>query len=301
MNWRQKLANDGVPVLDGGTGSELRRRGITLSPICWSAQASLDNIDVLTAIHRDYIQAGADIVTANTFAATRFVLQAAGLDARRIELVRNSVQAARVAAADAGREIAVAASVSCLPPACDSAAYPHWDAEYRAYAELAEQLAAAGADLLLLEMLQDPKHAEPACRAVDATGLPYWIGISVRLDQSANSGHRLVSFDEPTVHFGSILETVLKYSPAAMCIMHSPIDAMQPALEQLRAAWSGSTGAYAELPYAENPDTKEAVTLSPAAYAAAAREWLASGASILGGCCGTTPAHIAALRGLVEA
>ena len=70
-----------IRILDGGTGSELRRRGIMLSERCWSARANLTHPDLLRTIHEDYIRAGAGIVTANTFATSRFVLAGAGIDA----------------------------------------------------------------------------------------------------------------------------------------------------------------------------------------------------------------------------
>src|SRR5690606_25328454 len=67
-----------VTLVDGGTGSELRRRGVPLSPAAWSALAAESHYDLLVAIHADYIRAGADVVTTSTFAGTRFVLDAAG-------------------------------------------------------------------------------------------------------------------------------------------------------------------------------------------------------------------------------
>ncbi len=154
MTWRERLAEGRVILLDGGTGSELRRRGVALSPVCWSAAANLNQAERLQAIHRDYIRAGADIVTANTFATTRFVLAAAGLADRFVEINRAAVAAARAAVEQTGGRAIVAAALSCLPPGMDPEAYPPPDAEYGAYAELAECLAAAGVELILLEMLR---------------------------------------------------------------------------------------------------------------------------------------------------
>ena len=73
-----KLARGGTLLLDGGTGTELRRRGMALSGAAWSALASLTHYELLRTIHSDYIAAGADVITTNTFATTRFVLEAAG-------------------------------------------------------------------------------------------------------------------------------------------------------------------------------------------------------------------------------
>jgi homocysteine S-methyltransferase len=76
--WQEALARGGALVLDGGTGSELRRRGMPLDPVVWSALAPITHYELLRAIHADYIAAGADVVTTSTFATTRFVLAAAG-------------------------------------------------------------------------------------------------------------------------------------------------------------------------------------------------------------------------------
>ncbi|HMB72134.1 MAG TPA: homocysteine S-methyltransferase family protein [Gammaproteobacteria bacterium] len=280
-------------ILDGGTGSELRRRGVMLSRECWSANANLSHAELLVRIHRDYIEAGADIVTANTFATSRFVLAAAGLGERFGDVNRNAVDAARQAADESGKPVTVAATISCLPPGFDPDAYPDPDTEYRDYAELADCFACLDVGLLVLEMLQDTDHTALACRAASASGLPFWAGISCRLDQSGNA---LVGYDNAEQPFASILETVLRFSPSGIAVMHSPLDAIGPALGEVRRAWDGPIGAYAEITYAEDPDRQRQEIVEPEDYAAAAQEWITQGATLIGGCCGTTPDHIRALR-----
>lgn len=298
MNWHDMLASGRKLVLDGGTGSELRRRGVRLSDICWSAAANLDHADLLEAIHGDYIRAGADIVTANTFATTRFVLARAGLDDRFEEINASALGTARRAAALSSRDVAVAASLSCLPPGFDRRAYPDSDAEYAAYCELADRFAECDVDLVLLEMMQDTAHAVRACRAVRSAGLPFWIGISCRLGRGGSQD--LVAFDDPGCAFDAVLEALLPFDPEGFSIMHSPLDAIMPALERLRVSWAGAMGAYAEIPYAEDPEKGLVCSTSPSDYARAAREWLDAGCMLVGGCCGTTPAHIEALRREVD-
>lgn len=307
------LAAGKPSVLDGGTGSELRVRGIELPPACWSAAANLDHGATLTAIHRDYIDAGADIVTANTFATTRFVLAGAGFDAQFEAINRGAIEAARAAIDTAQRPVTLAASLSCLPPRFDPGAWPRPEVEFRAYAELADFFAANGVELVLLEMLQQPAHAVRVCRAVAATGLPFTVGLSCRLErdgsarrmpgpeplQAPTPGSSLVAFDHPDSGFDALLDSVLGFDPAAIAVMHSPLEAMQPALERVRVRWPGPLAAYAEIPYAEDPESGHVGPgISPAEYALKARGWLAAGATIIGGCCGTRPAHIAALKAL---
>src|SRR5690606_8376073 len=146
-------------LIDGATGTELRRRGVPLDPVAWSAPAALTHPEILTAIHADYLEAGADVITANTFGAARFVLDAAGLGGERERLVRASVDAARAARERVKPDALIAGAVSCLPPGFDVGRYPAPDAERSAYFELATTLADAGVDLLVLEMMEDVEHA----------------------------------------------------------------------------------------------------------------------------------------------
>src|SRR5690606_37944049 len=147
-------------LLDGATGTELRRRGVPLDPVAWSAPAALTHPEILTAVHADYLDAGADVITTNTFGAARFVLDAAGLGRERGRIVRASVDAARAARERVKPEALIAGSVSCLPPAFDVRRYPAPDDERAAYVELAERLAEAGVDLLVLEMMEDVRSEE---------------------------------------------------------------------------------------------------------------------------------------------
>lgn len=290
---QEALARGETLILDGGTGTELRRRGAALSSVTWSALASLTEYDLLRTIHSDYIAAGADIITTNTFATTRFVLAAAGRDDDFAAINTRAVAAAREAREAGGRDVTIAGSMSCLPPRFDVHAYPAEHIERAAYLELAETLAEAGAELLLLEMMQETRHAPLACEAARAVGLPVWLGVSCRL----GAGAALVGFDFPLVPLGTTLDVLLAFNPAAVLVMHSPIEAVSPALAELRTRWAGTTGAYPEIgdgsPHAPHP-------VGPGELAAQATEWIARGARIVGGCCGTTPEHIRAIRVATE-
>ena len=273
-------------VLDGGMGSELRRRGVPLDARVWTGLAPLEYYDTVRAIHADFIDAGADAITTCTFAATRFVLDAVG-GADDAPLVAQRAVAAALEARDAsGRDIAIAGSLSCLPPRFDVHAYPDERAESAAYRELATTLRDAGVDFLLLEMLQDTRHAAIACAAARDSGLPFWLGVSCRV----GAGGRLVGFDLPGVMLEQTLDALVPFGPAAVAVMHSPPAAIVPALAAVRARFEGPLGAYPEI-----GDGSGTAALSPADLVGAAARWRAAGAAIVGGCCGTTPEHVRAL------
>ncbi|HEX6996085.1 MAG TPA: homocysteine S-methyltransferase family protein [Gammaproteobacteria bacterium] len=283
------LRPDRCLLIDGGTGSELRRRGVRLDPIAWSGPAALAHFDTLVAIHADYIAAGADVVTTNTFATTRFVLEAAGLGAELAAIVRASVEAAKRAREQSGRDILIAGSISCFPPGFDVARYPPPDEERAAYAELASLLAALGVDLLVLEMMEDDAHARRACEAAGAVGLPFWLGLSAR----RRADGTLAAYDFPETPLDGVLDALAGFGPEVVNVMHTPPDDVAPALAAVRTRWSGPIGAYPEI---EGPGG----ALEPAELAARAEEWLRAGVRVLGGCCGTEPRHVRALRALLD-
>jgi len=294
-SWLDRLRAGELLLLDGGTGTELRRRGIELSSRVWSGTAARDYATELESIHGDYIAAGADIITTNTFATTRFVLEAAGCADEFATINRNAVRAAQ-AACDAvpSRSVAVAGSLSCFPPRFDPDAYPSPAAEQAAYRELAQLLADEGVDLIALEMIQDVEHGLRALDAALATRLPVMLGLSVR-----RHGSRLVAYDYPQRGLDAYLGPLLERGPAVAAIMHTPPEVVGDALDALAAAgWRGPMGAYPELGTVPGPDAPRGVTPSPAAFAATARRWVDRGVRLLGGCCGAGPEHIAALAAL---
>jgi len=294
-SWLERVRAGELLLLDGGTGAELRRRGIALSGSSWSGTAARDHASELGSIHRDYIAAGADIITTNTFATTRFVLDAAGCADEFAMINRNAVHAATTArAACVARSVAVAGSLSCFPPRFDPDAYPPPAIEQAAYRELAQLLADEGVDLIALEMIQDAEHGLRALGAAAATRLPVMLGLSVR-----RHGGRLVAYDYPQRPLDSYLGPLLERAPAVVAIMHAAPDVVGDALDALGAAgWRGPIGAYPELGTAPGAGVPRDATLTPAAFAAVARGWVDRGVRLLGGCCGAGPEHIAAVAAL---
>jgi homocysteine S-methyltransferase len=294
--WLDKLRRGDIVVLDGATGSELRRRGVGLSADVWSGLAARDDAILLREIHADYIRAGADVITTNTFSSSRFVLESAGLEREFEAINQNAVNAALAArSAVAERPVAIAGSMSCFPPRFDPSAYPSREAERDAYRELAALLAGAGVDLLALEMIQDIEHGALVLDAALETGLPVCLGLSVRRGSDG-----VVAYDDPTQRFEPVLPPLLDRRPAVVAIMHSPIDSVGDALKALAdAGWRGPLGVYPELDTGVGNMPGHA--MEPRALAAAAAGWVDCGVRLLGGCCGSQPAHIAALAAMRDA
>jgi homocysteine S-methyltransferase len=283
--WLERLRQDEIVIIDGGTASELRRRGATLSADAWSATAPRDNPVLLEAIHAEYIRAGAELITTNTFATARFVLEAAGLGGEFGAINGAAVDAAISARAAANRPVAIAGSMSCLPPRFDRGAYPPAPVEQEAYHELAAFLADRGVDLIALEMMEDLEHARLAMAGALETGLPVCLGISVRRVDG-----RLVSYDYPARALDSWLQSLLALGPTVVNVMHTAPEDVGPALAAIRRHWRGPLGAYPEL-----GDAGDSGPLLPSSLVAYATAWVGLGARLLGGCCGAGPEHIEAL------
>ncbi len=284
-------------LIDGATGSELRRRGFELSKQAWSGLAAVSHQDVLKEIHVDYIRAGADVITTNTFATTRFVLESAGYGDAFKQVNERTIAAATQARDTVGRDVAIAGSISCLPPNFETAAYPDTVTEQRAYFELAEFLAERGVDLIVVEMMQEDRHARLACEAVRRVGLPFWLGVSCRFDTRRQT---LVGFDFPDTPLSVPLKALLPYEPTVVNAMHTAPEVIELALAEIRTQWGGYIGAYPEL-YEDTlsgPELMSAYT--PHQLATIAASWIKKGARVVGGCCGTTPDHIRALRDMID-
>ncbi len=293
-SWQDRLLAGDIVLLDGGTGSELQRRGVAMNEEAWSGVAAYTHKDLLRQIHADYIDAGAEVITTNTFGTTRFVLEAAGLGDEFARVNALAIEAAMegrdMAAQDA---VAIAGSISCLPPRLDVAAYPDQISERDGYRELAGVLAEGGVDLIALEMMEDTHHAAMAMEAALEVGLPVWLGMSCRF---ADDGETLVGFDFPDLPLNDPLRTLISMGPAVVNVMHTDPEAVGPAIAEVLSHWSGPIGVYPELGDFSAPNWNFTSDLSPADFAAAALPWVGRGARLLGGCCGTTPAHIRALR-----
>jgi homocysteine S-methyltransferase len=287
-----RIADGGTVLLDGGMGTEVEARGVTPDRDAWSARANLEAIDVVEAIHVDYIAAGADVIITNTFAAGPVALGPAGLGGKADAVNRAAVEAAVRARdrADAGRPIAVAGSMSGDQIGPESG--PQDPAELlAAYRRQAQVLAEGGADLLVLEMMQLPGPHGLVLDAVQDRGLPVWLGMSA----GAPSGGRVPTHSDPEQDFEAALLAFLERRVDAVLVMHTLIGHVDPALGVVRRHWDGPLGVYPHYGDWHSPHW-EFGDLDPGDLARLAAGWRDAGVRIIGGCCGTRPEHIAAIR-----
>ena len=292
-----RLRRGEAVILDGPTGTELQARGAPMDPGAWCGPATLENDQLLVDIHSDYIAAGSEVVTANTFASSRLMLGAAGLADRAEEIVTRAVAAARKARDLSDKDVVVAGSLSHMMPIAGGLATPDLGrlpgeaAMADAFGALASQLKNAGCDLIILEMMYHPARVPIALKAALATGLPVWFGASARrgADGSVVAFHTYsdVSLDD-------IAALIPDRGVDVAGVMHTGGEVMTDALGVIRKRFSGPLMAYPDSGYFEMPDWRFIDVVTPGRYETFCAEWLAAGARLLGGCCGLGVEHIRA-------
>jgi methionine synthase I (cobalamin-dependent) len=160
-----------------------------------------------------------------------------------------------------------------------------------AFTELAQILAAAGCELIILEMMYHPRRVRLALDAALTTGLPVWFGLSARRGEDG----RAVSFHRPE---DLPLEAVTGLIPGrgvdAAGVMHSSSELVAEALRSVRQHFDGPLMAYPDSGYFEMPDWRVVDVIAPQRFEAFCRGWIESGVQILGGCCGLTAEHVQA-------
>ena len=273
-----------------------------MNPDAWCGPATLENTGVLEGIHRDYIAAGADVITANTYASSRLMLRAAGFADRFDEINRIAVRTARRAREVSGREdVLVAGSLSHMCPVVKGTGRPDRNrmpsaAEMAdAFAELAELLRAEGCDLILLEMMYDPERIDPVFRAAQETDLPVWAGFSAR---RGDAGRFLSFAPDKDILFEELVQVLNDYDVAAAGVMHTPSNVIGDTIAILRRAFAGRLLAYPDSGYFQMPHWQFADVIPPNEFLRFASEWVEAGVQIVGGCCGLSPEHIKAIAPL---
>mgnify|MGYP005652693939 FL=1 len=188
MIYKEKLNNNSKIFLDGGNGSEIAKLGGDMSP-AFAALSTITSPDIVVKVHENFINAGCDIITANTFATSRHVLQSLNRENETIEFLTGSVELARKALKNCNKEnqVAIAGSLSnffalkeneFVP---DPRFIPSFKQEEDNYIEAANSLKNSGVDILILEMLLDIDHSQLLLNAALQTGLPVWVGLSLSL------------------------------------------------------------------------------------------------------------------------
>ena len=268
----------------------------------WCAVALESHPQLVRDVHRSYIDAGADIITVNTYAATRHALTNGGIEENFTSWNKLAVQLARetLDASEVDRNILIAGSVSNFGHFNDQYTDKQLAPNFRDQAEI---LIENGVDFIILESLgAKTSTIVTALNAISEFGVPIWVAVSCAEDH--DSGQLFLGIEEsridshrPLAHqeLGEAIDTIMDTAGSALLVMHSTVDTTLPALQLMQSHYDGLRGAYPNAGYWLRPEWAFVDQISPQNYLERARKWLDTGARIVGGCCGIGPDHIAAL------
>ena len=287
-----------VILIDGGMGQELLNRSSNKYPKRWSAEYLISEPDLVRQVHKDYIDAGASLIIINAYSATYTRMERIGADDDVPKLQQTAcelAQAARDLAGDAGSHVAVA---GCLPPLNGSYRADRvreFEANLNEYRRLVEHQA-PHVDLFICETMSSAEEARAAATAACESGKPVWVGWTLQDDAPV----RLRSEETIATAYAALDGLPVE---AALAICASP-ESVSRAMPEL-VATGVPAGAYANgfmpipsdfMPGKTLKTLGVRKDLTPDTYADFTIDWIGDGATIVGGCCEVTPAHIACMR-----
>jgi S-methylmethionine-dependent homocysteine/selenocysteine methylase len=292
---RDRLAHREIIILDGGIGSEMLRRGVT-----WEGHKVESEPDAIRSIHTDYIRAGADVISTNTFQLARrsymnhFAdldhmrhIGATDLETRAPILIREGVKRAIEARDKAGRpDVLIAGSMTTLDWCFRPDMAPSLEDMRAEYRETIRAFQDAGADLMLFETFNSSKEASTALEAAREIGMPAWVGFVCDWKGKLLNGETMAQ----------LRHGLAGVEPDVLLFNCAPVPDITLALRELSKDYRKPMGAYAHVGRFDPPDWMFTDEYPPEKYLTAAQQWDALGAQVLGGCCGTTPMHIEALK-----
>ena len=287
-----------MTLLDGGTGRELEQQGAPFRYPEWSALALIEAPEYVGRVHRAFIDAGADVVTSNSYAIVPFHIgdQRFARDGARLAALAGRL--AREAANQAPRKVRVAAS---LPPVCGSYRADWFDANRaRPVLRTLFDSLAPSADLWLGETLSCVAEAELVREVLGADSRPLWLSFTLEDVPSAPGESRLRSGESTR----DAVAAAARLGAAAVLLNCSQPEVMGDAIAVARSTPPRlAVGVYANAfapqgtqAQANTDDAALREDVTPDAYLKFARRWAALGATIVGGCCGVGPEHIRLLR-----
>jgi methionine synthase / methylenetetrahydrofolate reductase (NADH) len=280
MRFRDRLAR-GTVVFDGAMGTMLYGRGVFVNR-CFD-ELNLSNPNLVKQVHAEYLEAGAEVIETNTFGAHRFKLGPHGLDAQVRKINREGARIAREAVGEKGL---VAGAMGPLGKPLEPIGSIRADEAQAAYREQAEGLLEGGVDVFVIETMPSLDQAKAALAAVRSLGSELPVGVSLTFNEEGNTLYG----DSPE---DAVRELEALDVPLVGANCSQGPQAMLETLSRMAAV--ARSAKLAAMPNAGSPayvDGRYVYLCTPEYMATWARRFLEAGASVVGGCCGTTPAHI---------
>jgi homocysteine S-methyltransferase len=296
-----------IKILDGGTGVEIRRRGYEVpyfTESIWSAQSLIDNPEIVEQIHYDYINAGAEYITINNYSLTQPILSRAKIENRLTELTCLSIDLAMSAKKRSKKDVKIIGSLPPLETSYRSDLVINKSDmldNYRVIAAILQNKV----DVILCETMSSSIEAKTAVQAALETNSETWVSWTLQGSRSN------------TLPSGESIEQVFNelknVEPDAYLLNCCGANFVTDGIKTLKNLTDKPIGGYANSSLVESINNTTLVDSDPRIsqqnnstplneweYANETYKWIENGASIIGGCCGTSPNHIKELNKIAE-
>jgi|TARA_B100000809_G_C15117516_1_gene523015 homocysteine S-methyltransferase len=273
-----------LSLLDGAIGSELILRGETLPPHIWSAEVNLSNPDLLLNIYKEYINAGSNYITTNTFRTTTRAYKKTGLSTIQAnEIAKKSMHSAiSIAKRSANKSIKILGSIAPLEDCYSPQLFPGVENAKNEFSIIAKWLKEGGIDGYILETMNNITETQICLEVIQDYKLPVWVSFNLLDSYRIQSGETLENAINMTTNFD--VDCIL--------LNCNPVERTQEALKIISNQCS-IWGIYPNLGIGEpSPDGVISKYYSDDEFLKLCKNAIDLGASVVGGCCGTSPRHI---------
>ena len=294
---KQRLENKDTIILDGAIGAELEKKGAKMHKDLWCGTCSVESPDLVKKVHEEYILAGADIITTNTYATTPIGMKQYGFTDQINDFNKKSVQIAKEAVKNSNKDIAVAGSVSTFGSLYKFGT----EAMKPGFKEQLKILSGEGVDLIILEAMSSQADiVETIIECSLESKLPVWLSISCVIDDKTNKlmlGYNDTIDSDTSIYedFETSINNFSKIHKGPILIAHSDIEVTGQAIKIAKKKFNGVLGAYPNRGHYEKPHWKFVDNITPSEYLEKAKSWVENGAQIVGGCCGVGVEEIKAI------
>ena len=277
-------------LLDGAMGTELQNRNVEIPLPLWTADANIFHPDVVTSIHREYIHAGADIITTNTFRSTSWTYRKTGLnDFQSQKRAKTSLYSAVECAHNASSGLVkIAGSITSLEDCYLPENFPGRSIAFDIYGQTLEWLVDAGVDIILFETMGNAEEIDSALSLSSCYNKPIWLSVIMK--------------DSETILDGTFIKDIFslanRYSVQVFLTNCNNISKTILSLKQFHLFWDKKWGVYPNLGLTDY-DNNYFKTISEKKFSNGMKNILKYNPNLIGGCCGSTPKHIKILKNLL--
>ena len=277
-----------IELLDGAMGSEFIRRGIKLPNHIWSANVNIEAEEIIYQVHKDYVKTGVSYLTTNTFRSTKRSYIKTGLNANDATLLaKNSLINAANIAKKAGNDCKILGSIAPLEDCYKPEDFPGKDIAFKEFSEIGEWFSKTNIDIFLLETMNSIIETETCISAIKKHNIPIWVSLILKDSKTLLSGESLLE----------AINMLKKHNIQTMLINCTPLHITMESLDTISDNWNKRWGIYPNLGIGDPSPTGDIKTIhSNDNFIKLIYKAIEKGATLIGGCCGSTPQHISFLN-----